>query len=212
MVLGFGLLASGVGCSSSGDSAGGGSSTSAAPSSTATTVARTPATTAVPLSPAGAEAATTLTDTSGFEADQSACMVSVVVERVGETVGLPMFGATPGELSSAQQDALVASFEGCLSADDLGGLVGVTFQALATQVGGELDRDQLVCAGRELIGAHSLRALLFDEALLPRVFADNAAVTALLTPCLPAPLVAALATAAVQVATEASAAASTTAP
>lgn len=195
-------------CSSS-DGGGAATTTSASVAAATTSTTFVPVTTAAPLSAADQEAAKALVDGSGFREDQSACMVSVVVSKVGETDGLKLFGDAPGELSTAQQEALVTAFDSCLSEDDLGGLVGVTFQALATNVGGALSREQITCVGRAMIDAHSLRAILFDEALLPKIFADKVAVTSLLSSCLPAEMAESLASAAVQVAAEST---STTAP
>lgn len=207
-VMAIGLAVTAAACSSSDGGASGSTSTSAGATATTGAGATTtfvPVTTVAPLSAAGQQAATNLTDGSGFRADQSACMVSVVVSKVGETDGLPLFGSSTPELTTAQQDALVAAFEGCLSADDVGGLVGVTFQALATQVGGQLSREQIVCVGRAMVTEYTLEGLLFDEQLLPRVFADKPAVTTLLSTCLPAPVAESLAGAAVAAATESTA-------
>ncbi len=190
-----GLMAATAGCSSSSGGASGSTTSAAAKGATTTAGGVTPTTVAA-LTTAGADAAKTLQDTSGFSAEQSACLVSTVVARVGETDGLPLFGNSPAELTTAQQDALVAGFEGCLTPDDLGGLVGVTVQSIASSAGATLSREQVICSGRALIGAYTLRNLLFDQSLLEKVFADEASMTTLLTTCVSATVAAGVAKAA----------------
>ena len=172
--LGAGLALA-AGCSSSGAPAGGAAGTTAGASSP---------TTAVALSAAATSAADTLTDGGGFDPAQARCVVSVLVARLGEADGLKLVSETTADsLTAAQQEALDAGLTGCLSADDLGGIVGVAVQASAAESGATMSKPQIACAGNALIAKHTLRGLLFEPGLLDRALADVDNVRTILTTC-----------------------------